>query len=59
VGSISVYDIMVKSPYILFDHDQVFIEIPQQASQTLATSYEACLGSPLQSYVSEDLNCRL
>ena len=59
VGSISIYDIMVKSPYILYDYDQVFIEIPEQASQTLASSYEACLGSPLQSYVSASLNCRL
>ena len=39
VGDQATYDIMIKSPYVLFDGDEVYLEIPEEASKTLAYSF--------------------
>ena len=52
VGDEAVYDLLIKSPYVLYEGDLVYLKIPPEASRTLAYSFRTCEGSPLQSYIN-------
>ena len=59
VGDLATYDILVTSPYVLYDGDEIFIQIPDEASKTLAYSYQSCQPSTHQDYIADGLYCLL
>lgn len=59
VGALSKYDILMKSPYPLYNGDLLKLKVPEQAAVPLWRSFEQCKGSEKQTYLKESLNSSL
>lgn len=59
VGRLTTYDLLLQSPYPLYEGDLLTLKVPEMAAKDLASSFESCKGSTEQAYLAESLNTAL
>lgn len=59
VGASTTYDLLLKSPYPLYEGDLLTLKVPEQAARDLASTFQFCKGSTEQSYLKESLMTNL